>query len=126
MAERNLFYSILTSPIFQMIIGALITWLAAKYYYQAATKDLKDESAELRRLIDLIIRQIERMEGSGLVKVIRDESGKPIGLNLFNNIHANLSFEGSTSPQKAPSEKEKKDYSSSSPPPPSTKTQKPG
>lgn len=92
--------SILTSPITQMFIGALITGLIAKYYYRRATKDLKKEAAELRRLTDLVIQQIERMEKSDLVRIIRDESGKPIGFKILM-INAHDSFHGidSTSPK---------------------------
>ncbi len=101
--------TILSSPIFQILIGAIITWVAAKYYYQKASKDLKKEAAELRSLTDLIIQQIERMEKSDLLKVIRDESGKPIGLKVLM-IHAQegVSTAESTSPKVTVSSENKK------------------
>ena len=92
--------TILNSPIFQILFGAIITWLAAKYYYQKATKDLKKEAADLRGLTDLIIQQIERMEKSDLLKVIRDESGKLIGFKAHMiNVHDSVLTAESTSPK---------------------------
>ena len=105
----NFLYTILSCPISQILIGAIITCVAAKYYYQKATEDLKKEAAELRRLIDLIIQQIERMEKSNLLKVIRDESGKPIGLEVLM-VHAqdSVSTAESTSPKVTVSPETKK------------------
>jgi cellobiose-specific phosphotransferase system component IIA len=105
----NSLYTILSCPISQILIGVFITWLWAKHYYQKATNDLKKEAAELRRLIDLIIQQIERMEKSNLLKVIRDESGKPIGLEVLM-VHAqdSVSIAESTSPKVTVSSENKK------------------
>jgi hypothetical protein len=83
-----------------MVIGCLITILVAKYYYQRATKDLNKEASELRRLTDLVIQQIERVEKSDLGKVIRDESGKVIGFKILEiNVHDSLHSTDSTSPK---------------------------
>lgn len=60
-----------------VIIGAVITWAVAKRYYMKASKDLKKEAEDLRKLNILMIRA---MEEAGLAKFNRDSNGNLIGL----------------------------------------------
>jgi len=60
-----------------VIIGGIITFFVAKYYYQRATKDLKKEAAELRKLNTLILRG---MEEAGQVEWNKDSVGNIVGL----------------------------------------------
>jgi uncharacterized membrane protein YciS (DUF1049 family) len=69
--------------VLSMIIGAAITWLVARHYYIRAGKELKQESAELRRLTTLVLHS---MEDTNLAELNRDSSGRIIGLVLKSGI----------------------------------------
>ena len=56
-----------------VFVGAFVTWLTARYYYRAATRDLKAEADRFAETIDGILGGLER---SGWCRVTRDESGR--------------------------------------------------
>ena len=62
-------------------IGAIITWVVSKVYYERASKDLKNETQRLRKLNVMIL---EGMEIGGLVQLARDGNGNIIGYNFLN------------------------------------------
>ena len=62
-------------------IGGFITWLVSKQYYERASKDLKNESQGLRKLIILIL---EGLEIGGLVEIARDGKGNILGYNFLS------------------------------------------
>jgi len=64
------------STLIGVLVGGVITWLLAWYYYRRASEELKEESAELRRLNNLMLRG---MENAGWVKLNKDESGNVAG-----------------------------------------------
>ena len=59
-----------------IIIGAIITWLVAWYYYREAGQELKMEAEELRRLNNLMLHG---MEHAGWIKLTRNKSGQILG-----------------------------------------------
>jgi len=64
-------------------IGAFITWLVAKYYYERASRDLASEAKELKKLNILMLRGLE---ASGLVKFSRDDEGNIKGTVINGNM----------------------------------------
>ena len=60
-----------------MLVGGLITWLTARYYYREATKDLKDEADRFARIVDETFTSFEQ---SGWCRVRRDGDGRPIAI----------------------------------------------
>ena len=60
-------------------IGAIITWKVADRYYKKASDDLIKEASDLRNLNILILHALEN---AGFAELNKDESGKPIGLNI--------------------------------------------
>ena len=67
------------SVVVGVVVGGVITLLCSWLFYLKAAKGLKSETAELRRLIALVLRS---MEEAGLAELNRDESGTMIGLIL--------------------------------------------
>jgi hypothetical protein len=59
-----------------VFVGAVITWLAAWWYYRKASEDLLKESIELRRLNKLMLLG---MEHAGWVKLTKDNDGNILG-----------------------------------------------
>jgi hypothetical protein len=57
-------------------LGGLITYLVSRMYYRRAATELKNESAELRRLTTLVL---SAMEHAGLVSLARDKAGRITG-----------------------------------------------
>jgi hypothetical protein len=64
------------STLVGIIIGAIITWLVAWYYYREAGQELKREAAELRRLTNLMLHG---MEHAGWIKLTRNSFGQILG-----------------------------------------------
>lgn len=62
----------LITTIMSVFIGALVTFIAAKFYYVKASQDLTAEAKELKHLNILILRGLEE---AGLVKYDRDDNG---------------------------------------------------
>lgn len=76
------------APTFLSVLaGALVTFVAARIYYQKASKDLFVEAVELRRLNNLTLRA---MEDADLCELNTDEDGNVRGLkiSLSGHIHA--------------------------------------
>jgi hypothetical protein len=63
--------------ILSMAIGAIITWLVSKHYYQKAGQELKIEATELKKLNTLMLRALEN---AGLTKFNRDKNGNITGM----------------------------------------------
>ena len=57
-------------------LGGLITYSVSRMFYGLAATELKNESAELRRLTTLVL---SAMEHAGLVSLARDEAGRITG-----------------------------------------------
>lgn len=64
-----------------IIIGGIITWLVSKRYYKRASRDLKNETEGLRKLIVIIL---EGLENHGLMEIVRDEKGNIIAYKFRN------------------------------------------
>lgn len=77
------------SMAFGVIIGAIITWLVTRSYYIKASNELKNESAELRRLSKLLLRGFEN---AGLIELNRNNTGEITGIVWRGR--ANLHGEG--------------------------------
>jgi hypothetical protein len=70
--------SILVSFIF-LISGSLLGWVVSRYFYLQASEELMTESIKLRNYSRLIL---ESLEQSGLVKLVRGESGEITGIQF--------------------------------------------
>lgn len=62
-----------------VLVGALVTFVAARLYYQKAGKDLYKEASELRRLNNLTLRA---MAEAGLCEFNIDKDGHIRGLKI--------------------------------------------
>ena len=62
-----------------LIIGGMITFFIANYYYGRARKGLKNEVTKLR---ELNIRILWKMEQEGLIEWSRDSQGNIVGLDI--------------------------------------------
>lgn len=60
-----------------ILVGALITWFLARYYFKKAGNELKEEADKLRKLNILMLRALEE---AGLAKFNRNENNEIIGL----------------------------------------------
>ena len=81
---------ILAIPLFSVLAGAAITWLAAWWYYAKAGKELQEESEKLRRASDLIVYYLQNPEADVTPKY--DDKGHVVGLYL--NMGAKLTGSG--------------------------------
>ena len=61
-----------------VLIGALITWLLAWYYYKRAGDELRVEADKLQHTNEMILRWLE-VDGNN-IKVVRAADGKPVSL----------------------------------------------
>lgn len=66
----------LITNVASVLVGAVIAWGVARFYYVRASKDLVREARALRELVDI---QIRALEAEGLISVHRNASGQPIG-----------------------------------------------
>lgn len=60
-----------------VLAGAFVTWLTARHYYRAATRDLKAEATRFAQIIDGVLGGLER---SGWYRITRDEAGRPTSI----------------------------------------------
>ena len=61
-----------------VVAGAVVTWLAARWYYQKAGEELRDESKKLRQATDLAIYCLTNKNAQVSAKY--DETGHVSGL----------------------------------------------
>jgi hypothetical protein len=70
-----------------VLLGGAITACFAWYFYWHSAKDLKDEAAALRleteRVRNYIDALISYQEAKGVIKVVRDEQGRPIRTQIL-------------------------------------------
>jgi hypothetical protein len=64
------------SNFWSTLVGGLITWLVAWWYYAKAGKELRKEAAALRNLLTTILGSLEH---AGLAKLTRDANGNITG-----------------------------------------------
>jgi hypothetical protein len=72
-------------PYFQVLLGAGITLVTSYTFYMIASKELKDETRELRKLVHI---QMRALKAAGAIEYNEDEYGLPIG-NRYH-IKANI------------------------------------
>lgn len=60
-------------------VGAVVTWLVARYFYLQASKELQVEARELKRVSLMTLRFIETQE---VAQIVRDDSGAPVALQM--------------------------------------------
>jgi len=87
------FDSSMFQTLFSNFLGALITWLVAKRYYEKASRDLYDEVDELKRLSILMLRAQELNSDTELFG--RDNRGMPSG--IVHDLSANAVSGSATS-----------------------------
>ncbi len=61
-----------------VILGGVITWIAAWYYYLKAGKELLEESKKLKQTSDLILYKLQYPDAPTELK--RNENGEVVGL----------------------------------------------
>ncbi len=61
-----------------VLLGGLLTWIAARHYYQRAGKELLLESKKLKQASDLILYKLQYPDTPTHIK--RNESGDAVGL----------------------------------------------
>lgn len=75
--------TVLCSPfllyVYPVLVGGIVTWIVARCYYVKASKELREEAAELARLSNLALTGLE--EGK-IIQLKRGEGGKIIGINI--------------------------------------------
>ena len=59
------------------MIGGVVTWAVARYYYVQASKELRSESDHLVTVTSLIHQGLEE---AGLAKFTRDHDGNIVGM----------------------------------------------
>jgi hypothetical protein len=64
------------SAIAGVLVGGIVTWAVARYYYKKASEELQKEAHELRRLNELMLLG---MEHAGWIELSRNNSGKIVG-----------------------------------------------
>jgi hypothetical protein len=62
------------SAVMGVIVGSLVAFLVAKFYYEKAARELDDQIRGLKQLMELMLQAIE---AGGFAKVYRHESGRP-------------------------------------------------
>ena len=66
-----------------VVAGGFITWWTSRSYYLKSSKDLLNESQELRRLNQIMLLG---MENAGFIDLSKDASGKITGLNVKTSV----------------------------------------
>lgn len=84
---------ILAVPLFSVLAGAGVTWLAAWWYYAKAGKELREESEKLRKTSDLIVYYLANPQADISPKY--DEKGHVVG--LYVDMRAKLTGSGGLS-----------------------------
>lgn len=79
LSEINQFLIDYLPTFLSVLVGALVTFVAARIYYQKASKDLFHEASELRRLNTLTL---QAMAEAGLCEFTRDADGNIRGLKV--------------------------------------------
>ncbi len=75
-----------------VVLGGLITWAVAHFYYKRAGDELRTEAAELRKLGSMTLTA---MEYQGLTKLNRDSNGKIVGFVFEHVGTGGMKFGGS-------------------------------
>lgn len=70
--------STIVSTAIGVLVGGLITWVTAWYYYREATKDLKAEASRFSGIIEATFADLER---SGWFRIRRDDAGRVISIS---------------------------------------------
>jgi hypothetical protein len=86
---------LLSYPAISLIIGSIVTWLAAWYYYKRAGDELRAEAKALHMATGAIIYFLEHPGAK--IEVQRDNSGRVTGLVVVMSGHASMSFTASGS-----------------------------
>ena len=84
---------LLSYPATQLIIGSVVTWLAARFYYKRAGDELRAEAKALHMATGAIIYFLENPNAK--IEVQRDNSGRVTGLVVGMSGHASMSFTAS-------------------------------
>ena len=80
-------------PLVSVLVGSLVTWVAAWVYYRKAGGELKAEAVKLRKATDLVLYCLSYPNAE--VSPIYDAEGHVSGLAV--NMSANLSGRGDLS-----------------------------
>jgi hypothetical protein len=86
----------MTETIIGILIGAVVTWAVAHLYYKRAGDELRNEAAELRKLMTMMLTA---MEHQGWAKLSRDPNGSITGFIFEHAASGGLSVGGSLDPK---------------------------
>jgi hypothetical protein len=75
------------------LIGGLITWFAAWWYYKRSGDDLRNEADSLHKATSLVLSYLENQHAK--VTVQRDSRGRVVGLNVGVSASARFGISGS-------------------------------
>jgi len=81
---------ILAHPLFNLAIGAAVTWFAAWYYFKRAGDQLRREAATLQAATRAIIYFLENPDAK--ITVQRDDAGNVKGLVVNISGRASMKF----------------------------------
>ncbi len=70
-----------------VLIGGVITWTVAKWYYEKASRDLNRETRKLRSMVDNIGRALEN---EGFVALSWDDTGQIQGIQVVDSVRASI------------------------------------
>lgn len=70
-----------------VLIGGIITWIVAKWYYEKASRELNRETKTLRSMVNNIGRALEN---EGLVTLSWDDAGQIRGIQVVSSVRASI------------------------------------
>ena len=73
------------------ILGVVVTWVVSHVYYKRAGDELRQEAAELWRLMTMMLFS---MEQQGWAKLTRDSKGGITGYEFEHGMSAAVGFKG--------------------------------
>lgn len=68
-------------PFISTMVGCVVAWLTSRHFYKKSGNELKEESQELRKLINALI--ILEQDDKGQIKPMTDSEGKLITIKGF-------------------------------------------
>lgn len=71
----------LSHPLVSLLVGSVVTWFCARFYYKKAGDELRTEAARLHQTTSSILYFLDNPKAS--IKVRRDAAGNPVGLDVI-------------------------------------------
>ncbi len=68
-------------PLISTLVGSVVTWFFAWWYYKRAGDELRTEAARLHQTTSSVLYFVEHPNAS--IEVRRDGAGNPVGLDVI-------------------------------------------